>query len=626
MDPEKRPSLLADIRLIFATILTDPGSSLAYGADALIAVTIVLFPISYQLGITATLLGAGTIMIVYLIALLVYDLMVRHHTHDIFGGGAYVSAYLTSLKIRHHPRLKRLMANIGKLGTSSLLADFPATQAISVIAGVEALSLIPVEQRLQFAFGFVLFLSIIQKWGLGSLSRFMIWPIVLFYMTNLGINLVGVFEILREGFEAPTITGEMREINIEHALIPVLAMGIANGVTIITGVEVGYSSINIPHHKGRAIRISMALLFGIVSVTYILQIINFIGLGIAYDSHIPVPLQIALHLGGEQLALAFGFLTAMILLLAAQTAQSDFPLELLRASRSRFFPRGLGDMAWKKTSTLFNIDGHNGVYNPRAVVLLGILSLGILTFFPDSHQIEGMYGLAVVLAMNITIFSFLTRQVRAGRFSLLTWIAFIVMHAMLWNILYNKFFEGAWFILVLMLIYYLVFRFSESLYQKWEEKLRLVPLELGLWYPAFSDLPIDDRHIVLVSKFHPGVIHFLKQYTKSGRIPLVVHFHTDAEESIPRHLPDWFKFISVPPEQDTITAITRYIRSRRPDRVHLIPLLVEGPRSLTNLFFGNSIQRLIYALSKHADLQVEYNKERISFTRKELLQSMNPFT
>jgi hypothetical protein len=60
--------------------------------------------------------------------------------------------------------------------------------------------------------------------------------------------------------------------------------------------------------------------------------------------------------------------------------------------------------------------------------------------------------------------------------------------------------------------------------------------------------------------------------------------------------------------------------------VHLIPLLVEGPRSLTNLFFGNSIQRLIYALSKHADLQVEYNKERISFTRKELLQSMNPFT
>jgi hypothetical protein len=626
MDPEKKPSLFADIRLIFATILTDPGSSLAYGADALIAVTIVLFPVSYGLGITATLIGAGTIMLVYLTALLVYDLMVRHHTHKIFGGGAYVSAYLTSLKIRHHPRLKRMMANIGKLGTASLLADFPATQAISVIAGVEALSLIPVEQRLQFAFAFVLFLSVIQKWGLGSLSRFMIWPIILFYATNLGINLFGLVEILREGFEAPIITGEIRELNIERTLIPVLAMGIANGATIITGVEVGYSAINIPYHKGRAIRISMAILFAIVSVTYILQIINFIGLGITYNSHIPVPLQIALHVGGEKVALAFGFLTAMILLLAAQTAQSDFPLELLRASRSRFFPRGLGDMAWKKTSTLFNIGGHEGVYNPRAVVLLAILSLGIIFFFPDSHQIEGMYGLAVMLAMNITIFSFLVRQVRARRFSPLTWMAFAVMQMMLWNILYNKFFEGAWFILFLMLVYYLTFKFSESLYQKWEEKLRLVPLELGLWYPAFADLPVDDRHIVLVSKFHPGVIHFLKQYTKSGRIPLVVHFHTDAEEPVPKDLPQWFKILPVPPEQDTITAITQYIRTKRPERVHLIPLLVEGPRWLTNLFFGNSIQRLIFALSRQADLQVEYNRERISFTAKELLTSMNPFT
>ncbi|MCB1171840.1 MAG: hypothetical protein KDK25_15945, partial [Leptospiraceae bacterium] len=67
---DKPPSLLSDIRIIFATILTDPGSSLAYGADAVIAVTIVLFAGSFETGMTATLTAGGIVMTVYLIAVL----------------------------------------------------------------------------------------------------------------------------------------------------------------------------------------------------------------------------------------------------------------------------------------------------------------------------------------------------------------------------------------------------------------------------------------------------------------------------------------------------------------------------------------------------------------------------
>ncbi|HNE25322.1 MAG TPA: hypothetical protein PLG78_19260, partial [Leptospiraceae bacterium] len=59
------PTLLEDIRIIFATILTDPGSSLAYGADALIHVTIGLIVSSYTLGVQATFIAAGIVLGVY---------------------------------------------------------------------------------------------------------------------------------------------------------------------------------------------------------------------------------------------------------------------------------------------------------------------------------------------------------------------------------------------------------------------------------------------------------------------------------------------------------------------------------------------------------------------------------
>lgn len=613
------PTLLSDIRLIFATILTDPGSSLAYGADALIAVTMTLLVVNYSLGLIATVVAGVIVMSVYLLAILVYNNMTRHHVHPELGGGAFVSALITSTRIRRHPHLRKFVHFLGKTGTASLLADFPATQAISIIAGIEALIMIPVEERLNWAIGFILFLSFVQRYGLGALAKFMIWPVLGFYLSNVLINAYGVFTIIQHGWVPPNIVNvdSVADINIW----PIIFLAVANGATLITGVEVGYSSVNIPYHRGKAIRLSMWVLYSVVLLTYTMQLINFLGLGITYDAHehIPIPLIITRHLGGDMVAYGFGILTAIMLLLAAQTAQTDFPLELLRASRSNFFPRGIGDMAWRKIRPILAIGGHDGVYNPRATILLGVLSIIILYFFPSSHHIESMYGLAVVTAMNIDIASFLFRLIRARKRSFLVGFGLLVMMWMLFNILYNKFFEGAWFIVILMVIYILIFLLSEGIYEIWLEKLNVVPLEFGLWYPAFQGKVVDRRNIVLVSKFHPGVVHFLKNYVKSGHIPLVVHFQTDPTDKPPDDLPDWYENIPVDAQTDTITAITTYVKNNNVQRVHLIPLLVRGFDPVLKYYFGNSIERLKYAISQHADLQVEYNKVRVYLYLKEII-------
>lgn len=616
--PAAHPSFLEDLRILFATILTDPGSSLAYGADALVAVTVGLVALNYSQGAAATAIAAGAIMLVYLVAVIVYNSMTMHHTHPRLGGGAFVSAHITSNQIKNHPALKKAVQTLGRLGSASLLADFPATQAISLVAGVEALYFIPLESRFAWVMVFLLGLSYAQRFGLSSLSRFMIWPVLAFYLMNLLINAAGAASILTHGWKAPVVA------SAAHAgdgrLLPIVLMAVANGATLITGVEVGYSSVNIPHQGARAIRVSMWTLFAIVFVTYSLQIVNFLGLGIVYSSSIPLPIQIASHLGGDFLAVPFGVLTAVMLLLAAQTAQSDFPLEILRAARTNFFPRAVGDMAWRRTVPALVIGGHDGVYNPRATLLLAALSFVIIYFFPTSHDIESMYGLAVILALNIGIFSFLLRQIRARRVSGVVVLGALIMSGMLVNILYNKFFHGAWFILVLMAVYMAVFVVSARIYEVWQSRLDVAPLEFCLWFPAFQDMPVDRSNVVFVSRFHAGTIHFLKNYIHSGHMPLVVHFQTDADDRIPDLVPPWFENVIVPEGTDTVTAMTAWVKERRPARVHLIPILVRGLGPLTKHFFGNSMESLKHALSRYADLQVEYNRERLEIRPRDLLR------
>ncbi len=627
MEQKQHPSLLQDIRLIFASILTDPGSSLAYGADAVIAVTSVLLYHNHTTGSIVTITAGAVIMLVYLFAVLIYNSMTRYHVHPQLGGGAFVSALISAQKIRK-PYAKALLRKMGKLGTASLLSDFPATQAISLIAGVEALYFIPTEQRFHYALLFLAFISFVQRYGLGNISRYLIWPVIAFYASNMLIQCAGLYELMIEGWQAPQIV--LRENSGSYAFWPILLGAVANGATLITGVEVGYSSVNFPYHKGKAIRLSMWILYIIVFFTYSLQILNFLALGIdqrMYEEGAipPVPIQIAQHLGGDYLALPFGLLTALMLLLAAQTAQSDFPLEILRASRNHFFPKGIGDTAWRKVRPAPVIGGHEGVYNPRATMLLGMLSIVILYFFPHSHDIESMYGLAVLTAICMDIGSYFLRQLFARLVVPLTLLTFLLMLFMLSNILYNKFFDGAWFIVMLMTLYLFVFAFSSMLYKIWQEKVDIVPTELGLYYPAFSNLPVDKKNIVLLSNFHPGVVHFLKSYVRSKHMPLVVHFQTDPSEKLPKALPPWFRNIPVQTDTDTLSAILRYVREHKPERVHLIPLLVRGINPIKNYYFGNSIEALKEAVSEYTDVQVEYNRERINIAAKEIWKQFLPY-
>jgi len=623
-DEKNEKALLSDVRTLFATVLTDPGSSLAYGVDALIAITAVIISSNYTLGVLSTVFGAAVIMILYFFAVVIYNQMTRVHADAKLGGGSYVSAMITSRLYHKYPLVQRLLEFLGRLGQGSLLADFPVTQSISLIAGVEALYIIPEEHRLKAAVFLLVLISLVQKYGLANLGRIMIWPVVLFYSGNIIINVYGIVNIVQNGWHRPIFDSLEKEGGSFWGLT---LHGIANGATLITGVEVGYSSVNVPAQGHRAIRISMWLLYGIVLLTYSLQILNFLGLGIAYSASLPVPIQIAKHLGGDVLALSLGALTAIMLILAAQTAQSDFPLGLLRMARADLFPRGIGDSGWKKIRSPLGerFRTHGGVYNPQGVVLLGFMSIVILVLFPTSHQMEGMYGLAVLLAMSITVISYMLRLIYDRKLNLFVPIGGILFIVILVNITINKFFEGAWFTVLILIGYIIAFAFSKAVYEVYREKQHLVSLEEMIAYPVFKNLKVDETQALLISNFHPAVMEFLKPYIKIKRVPLILHFETQESEHIPLETPAWFRNVKVPPNTDLISCITEYVRVNNLKRIHLVPLMVSSKLPFKRYFFGNAIDALRDSLSRIVNVQVEYNRERLPLRLREVFRKVFGF-
>ena len=558
-------------------------------------------------------------MTVYLFAVIIYNQMTRVHADAKLGGGSYVSAMLAAKSYRHIPWLSHFFEYLGRLGQGSLLADFPVTQSISLISGIEALYWIPDEFRLTSAILLLGLLSLVQRFGLHRIGRFLIWPVVTFYATNLAINAFGVAQIAYHGWTRPIM--HLSENTIE-GMVPLTFHAIANGATLITGVEVGYSSVNVPHSGHRAVRVSMWILYALVLVTYGMQLVNFLGLGVTYDGSLPVPILIAKTLGGKYLAIPFGILTAVMLVLAAQTAQSDFPLGLLRMARADLLPRGLGDASWRSVKTILSerFRTHGGVYNPRGVVLLGILSITVLVLFPTSHLMEGMYGLAVLMAMSITVIGFLLRLLRVHRFPIFVFLGSLIFVAMMLNILWNKFFEGAWVIVVFLAVYMLIFALSRSVYRLYRKRQNIISFDEVLSYPAFNRLPVNETQALLVNSFHPGVMRFLKTFIKSGTMPLVLHFHTEESTDHPIFSAPWFRNIQVPLNRDIISTIVEFVHENRFQRIHLVPVLVSGKFPFTNYFFGNAITQLSLSLSEVTDLQVEYNKERVNIRTLEIIK------
>ncbi|MDX6311830.1 MAG: hypothetical protein QOF44_1294, partial [Streptomyces sp.] len=330
-------------RLAIPVFCSDPLSSVAYATEEILLIL--------AFGGTA-LLHLAWYVAAAIIVLLVVVIASYRQTCLAYpnGGGAYV---VSSENLGPGPALT---------AASALLVDYVLTVAVSVVAGVAAItSAVPSlsQHAVIICVGFVALLTVMNLRGLKESGRVFAFPT---YGFVLGIYLMFAFAAVRLAL-GHTIHAESAHLPIHQtatyaglALVLLAMRAFASGCTALTGVEAlsnGVPAFRKPKAKNAAT--SLAIM-GLMSITMFAGITS---LALVYKVHVAAsPTELGLPAGATtptalaQIAKAtFGdvsFLfyyvqavTAGILILAANTAFNGFPMLTSILAQDRYLPRQL---------------------------------------------------------------------------------------------------------------------------------------------------------------------------------------------------------------------------------------------------------------------------------------------
>jgi amino acid transporter len=373
-----------------AVFSSDALSSVAYSTEAILLV----------------LLAAGSIAIGYLVPIVIgitfllaiLTLSYRQTIHAYpSGGGAYIVAK------------DNLGTQPGLIAGASLLIDYILTVAVSVSAGVAAITSATQDTRLDFLHQhrvalcilIVIFIALINLRGVRESGAIFAGPTYLFIFSMLALIVVGFFRYYTTGQVMPTPSAENVYFDQSvgasaltgGALIWLLMRAFAAGCTALTGVEAisnGIPAFRKPESKNAAATLTW---MAIIMTTLIL------GTGfLAYklNAH-PVGAEETLVSAMARHTFGSGFFyygiqaaTAAILVLAANTSFADFPRLASLLAADRFLPRQFANR------------GDRLVFS-NGVVILALLSIVLIVIFKGQEQaMLPLYAVGVFLSFTLS--------------------------------------------------------------------------------------------------------------------------------------------------------------------------------------------------------------------------------
>ncbi len=526
-----------------AVFSSDPLSSVAYSTEAILLV----------------MLAAGTIATGYLVPIVIgitvlLGILVLSYRQTIHaypsGGGAYIVAK------------DNLGTQPGLVAGASLLIDYILTVAVSISAGVAALTSAAHGTRFEFleehrvgiCIFLVVFIALVNLRGVRESGAIFAGPTYLFIFAMLALVIVGFFHYFTTGEVMATPSAENLHFDNSvggitasnltgFALIWLLMRAFAAGCTALTGVEAisnGIPAFKQPESKNAAKTLSWMAAIMVVLV---------LGTGfLAYkiNAH-PSPDETLVslmtrHTFGTGVFYYFvQAATAAILVLAANTSFADFPRLASLLAADRFLPRQFANR------------GDRLVFS-NGVIILAILSIILIIIFGGSEQaMLPLYALGVFLSFTLSQSGMVVHWLRLRKSeeakesireqdeaermhrtedpnaaALHTqerlkaieqdeggnWLLSIIVNGagaiitfvVLVVITVTKFTHGAWAVVVLIPLIVLMLRAINKHY-------RLVAAQLSLSdkaIPAHPKTPLENRIIVPVSGIHRGMLPALK--------------------------------------------------------------------------------------------------------------------
>jgi amino acid transporter len=532
---------------IFAS---DPLSSVAYATqEILIVLTLAGTAFLYL----APWLAVG---VVFLLVTVVLSYRQVVHAYPS-GGGDYEVA------MKNHGQFAALVV------ASALLVDYVMTVAVSVSAGTDnIISAFPElnEYRVPIAVTLVALLAAANLRGVRESGKAFALPTYLFIS---GIAVMIVTGLIRWFFTDGGLVSETARYTVEAepayeqlgglALLFFALRAFASGCTALTGVEAianGVPAFKPPKSRNAATTLALmggiaATMFAGVTALALLSDVKYVEhpcdlQGFADCETEPqrtVIAQLAAAVFGGDGSIGFFFIqaaTALVLVLAANTAFNGFPLLGSVLAQDRFMPRQL------------HTRGDKLVFSNGILLLAGFAGLLIVAFDADVTRLIQLYIIGVFTSFTIGQWGMVrhwNREMaleqdpaarrRMRRSQVINTLGGSLTTVVLVIIVITKFTHGAWLVLVAMPILFVLMRAINKHYTHVSEQL--IP------DTDARTLPSKVHAVVLVSKVHKPTLRALA-FARATRPDELTALTVNVDDADTRQLQaDWERFdIPVP--------------------------------------------------------------------------------
>ncbi|MEK6326102.1 MAG: APC family permease [Actinomycetota bacterium] len=471
-------------RIALPVFCSDPLSSVAYATEQILIVL--------ALGGLA-LLHLTSWVALAVVALLTIVVISYRQTCQAYpnGGGAYAVSRAN------------LGENASLTAASALLIDYVLTVAVSVVAGIAAItSAVPslAPYAVELSLGFVVVLVAMNLRGVKESGRAFAVPTYGFVLCIYALLAVGFLKLaFGAGLTAESASYQIREATDTGGLLTVFLVlrAFASGCTALTGVEAVSNGVPaFEHPKARNAATTLLIMAALATTMFA----GITALALAADVHMAESAgdliglapgaeqktalsQVGLATFGETLPfyLLQGF-TAAILILAANTAFNGFPVLSSLLGRDNYLPHQLSNR------------GDRLVYSNGIVMLALVAGLLIVAFNADVTRLIQLYILGVFLSFTLSQAGMVrhwAREIRQAKDAeraamrrrqavnaagaVATGLVFVI-------VLVTKFAQGAWIVVLAAPILFVIMKAIKAHYGSIGR--RLAPTASGVVMPG----------------------------------------------------------------------------------------------------------------------------------------------
>jgi amino acid transporter len=564
-------------RIALPVFASDALSSVAYATEEILLV-LSLGGIAFFSYTPWIALAVGVLMLVVVASY-------RQNVHAYPSGGGDYEVASTNLGQR-----------TGLVVASALMVDYTLTVAVSVSAGVANLaSAFPaLDSRVTIiAVVVVALIALINLRGVRESGTAFAIPTYCFIGV---VALLIIWGLTRLGL-GHHLQAESASYHIEQTrqyggflLLFLLLRAFSSGCTALTGVEAisnGVPAFRKPKSKNAAttlallgaIAVSMfagVTALALVSHVHICQTAADCGLP-AGGAQKTVIAQVGLAVfgNGSPLFYFLQLVTALILVLAANTAFNGFPVLVSILARDGFMPRQLRSR------------GDRLAYSNGILLLSGFAILLIVVFQASPTRLIQLYIIGVFVSFVCSQTGMIrhwnrllkTTTDRATRLHMyrsrtINTIGACFTGVVLVIVLISKFASGAWIVVVAMPVIWLTMRGIHRHYEN-------VALELVPPVDIPVTLPASNRAIVLVSKLHLPTLRALA-YARATRPSKIEAIIVNVDEAETARLKEEWDRADIPVPLTVVASPYREIT--RPVVQYVKQLRRESPRDIVTVF------------------------------------------